>query len=88
MVLDTEVTSIFGNAWFIVRHTLFELVPVWPTVPYGVVFQHVQSLDVFLVGLVCETVKRLATIFLCEFLNVKHILEEILFISFAGLYLK
>ena len=88
MVLDTEVPSIFGNAWFIVRHTLFELVPVWPTVPYGVVFQHVQSFDVFLVGLVCETVKRLATIFLCEFLNVKHVLEEILFISFAGLYLK
>ena len=55
-MLATIVPSVFGNAWFVVRHTLFKLVPVGPTVPYGVVFQNVQSFDVFLVALVCETV--------------------------------
>ena len=54
-MFDTKVPSIFGDAWFVVRHTLFELVPVWPTVFDGVVFQHVKSFNVFLVSLVCET---------------------------------
>ena len=87
-MFDTEVPSIFGDAWFIVRHTLFELVPVWPAVLDGVVFQHVQSFNVFMIGVMSEAMECLATILLCKLLHVEHILQEILFVSFIGLCLE
>ena len=41
VMFDTVVLAVGGKTWLFVLFTLLELVPVWPTVLYGVVFKHV-----------------------------------------------
>ncbi len=73
-MVHTVVFTSGGQARFGVLLTLFELVPVGPTVHDGVVFQHVQSFDVFMIGVMSEAMECLATILLCKLLHVEHIL--------------
>jgi hypothetical protein len=84
-MFGTIMLAVRGKAWFVVRHTLFKLVPIRPTVPDGVVLQNILCVKVLLIRFIRETMECLALIFLSKLFYMEHIHEEIIFVGFLVL---
>mgnify|MGYP007008427969 CR=1 FL=1 len=73
MVFNTVMLTIRGKVGLVVGHTLFKLVPVRPAVLDGVVLKHVEAFDVFMIGVLGETMKSFTLILFCKFFHKEHI---------------
>ena len=86
MMFNSEVFSILRKAWLAVELTLFKLVPVRPAVLNGVVLQYLQSFYVFLVTVICETMKCVTLVLFRELLKEVDILKKIVLVRLICFY--
>ena len=66
MVFHAIVFIVTGQTWFIVGHTLFKLVPVWPAILYCVFLKHVQSFDMLMIWFFSKAMESLTFILLSK----------------------
>ena len=67
VMFNTVVLSVRCQVRLVVGHTLFELVPIGPTVLDGVVLQHIEAFHVCMIGVLRKAMESFTSILLGKF---------------------